>query len=125
MEVAIYNDLERRKKGKRAKMAALETGKKPVTEQEKAAVCRTDLRAGDEERTETQQLVKVRVERRCANPRLILCVYNDGGLERRVLVRVGRNSNFTPGMKLEALRPSKETEVWGYPGRLPRFKGRW
>jgi hypothetical protein len=69
--------------------------------------------------------VKVKILRICANPRLVLCGYLDGGLERRVLVRVGRNSNFTPGMKLEALRPSKETEVWGYAGRLPRFKGRW
>jgi hypothetical protein len=69
--------------------------------------------------------VKVKVLRVCANPRLVLCGYQDGGLERRVLVRVGRNSNFTPGMKLEALRSSKETEVWGYTGRLPRFKGRW
>src|SRR5215470_11297264 len=39
--------------------------------------------------------VKVQILRICANPRLVLCAYQDDGLERRVLVRVGRNRNFT------------------------------
>src|SRR5215470_8845177 len=38
--------------------------------------------------------VQVKVLRPCANPRLVLCAYSDGDLERRVLVRVGRNKNF-------------------------------
>ena len=69
--------------------------------------------------------VKVKILRICANPRLLLCGYQDEGLERRVLVRVGRNRNFVCGMELKALRPKRESEVWGYAGRLPRLRGRW
>ena len=69
--------------------------------------------------------VKVKILRICANPRLVLCAYSDGGFERRVLVRVGRNRNFVCGMELKALQPSNESEPWGYAGRLPRFRGRW
>ena len=69
--------------------------------------------------------VKVKILRICANPRLVLCAYQDGGLERRVLVRVGKNRNFVRGMELKAIRPPRESEVWGYAGRLPRLRGRW
>ena len=69
--------------------------------------------------------VKVKILRICANPRLVLCGYQDEGFERRVLVRVGRNRNFVCGMELKALRPKRESEVWGYAGRLPRLRGRW
>jgi hypothetical protein len=69
--------------------------------------------------------VKVKILRICANPRLVLCAYQDDGLERRVLVRVGRNRNFVRGMELKALQPSNESEPWGYAGSLPRFRGRW
>jgi hypothetical protein len=69
--------------------------------------------------------VKVKILRICANPRLVLCGYQDEGFERRVLVRVGRNGNFVRGMELKALRPERETEPWLYQGRLPRFRGRW
>ena len=69
--------------------------------------------------------VKVKILRICANPRLVLCAYSDGDLERRVLVRVGRNKNFVQGMELKAIRPARETEPWGYAGRLPRLRGRW
>ena len=72
-----------------------------------------------------REAVKVKVLRLCANPRLVLCGYQDEGLERRVLVRVGRNRNFMCGMELKALRPKRESEVWGYAGRLPRLRGRW
>jgi hypothetical protein len=58
--------------------------------------------------------VKVKILRICANPRLVLCAYEDDGLERRVLVRVGRNRNLTPRMELKAIRPAKETELWLY-----------
>jgi hypothetical protein len=75
--------------------------------------------------TNEHEEVQVKVLRVCANPRLVLCGYQHDGLERRVLVRVGKNGNFVPGMTLEATRPSRETELWGYAGRLPRFKGRW
>jgi hypothetical protein len=69
--------------------------------------------------------VKVKILRICANPRLVLCAYQDGGLERRVLVRVGRNRNFVRGMELKALRQAKETEPWVFEGKLPRLRGRW
>jgi len=69
--------------------------------------------------------VKVKILRICANPRLVLCAYSDGDLERRVLVRVGRNKNFVQGMELKALRSAGESEPWLYQGRLPRLRGRW
>ena len=75
--------------------------------------------------TNEHEEVKVKVLRLCANPRLVLCGYQDEGLERRVLVRVGRNANFMPGMELKAMRPARETEPWGYQGKLPRLRGRW
>ena len=75
--------------------------------------------------TNEHEEVKVKVLRVCANPRLALCAYQDEGLERRVLVRVGRNANFTPGMELKAIRPARESEPWGYQGKLPRLRGRW
>jgi hypothetical protein len=75
--------------------------------------------------TNEHEEVKVKVLRLCANPRLVLCGYQDNGLERRVLVRVGRNANFMPGMVLKAMRPARETEPWGYQGKLPRLRGRW
>ena len=75
--------------------------------------------------TNEHEEVKMKVLRLCANPRLVLCAYQDNGLECRVLVRVGRNANFMPGMELKAMRPARETEVWGYQGKLPRLRGRW
>jgi len=69
--------------------------------------------------------VKVKILRICANPRLVLCAYQDDGLERRVLVRVDKNRNFTCGMELKAIRPARESEPWGYQGKLPRLRGRW
>jgi hypothetical protein len=69
--------------------------------------------------------VKVKILRICANPRLVLCAYEDDGLERRVLVRVGRNENFVPRMELQAVRGATETEPWVFEGKLPRRKGRW
>jgi hypothetical protein len=78
-------------------------------------------REGPVERAE----VKVKILRICANPRLVLCAYQDSIGESRVLVKVGRNANFVVGMELKAIRPSKESELWGYAGALPRFKGRW
>jgi hypothetical protein len=78
-------------------------------------------REGPVERAE----VNVKILRICANPRLVLCGYQDEGFERRVLVRVGRNMNFMPGMELKAIRAPKETEPWVFQGRLPRLRGRW
>jgi hypothetical protein len=75
--------------------------------------------------SDEREAVKVKVLRIPPNPRLVLCAYQDGGLERRVLMRVGKNANFVRGMELKALRPARESELWGYAGALPRFKGRW
>ena len=69
--------------------------------------------------------VMLTVLRVCANPRVVLCAYSEGGTECRVLVRVGRNVNFIRGMEFEAQRGQKAGEPWGYEGRLPRFRGRW
>src|SRR6516225_2411919 len=77
-----------------------------------------------EEEPLEREAVKMKVLKVCPNPRLLWCVYQEnGGLERRVLVRVGRNGNFVPGMELKALRPTRETEPWGYRGK--RLRGRW
>ena len=70
-------------------------------------------------------MVRVKVYRIPANPRMVLCEYSEGGVERRVLVRVKQNVNFRRGMELEAQRGRKAGEPWGYEGRLPRFRGRW
>jgi hypothetical protein len=75
--------------------------------------------------TNEHEEVKMKVLRACANPRLVLCGYQNEGLERRVLVRVGRNANFVPGMELKAMRPERETEPWAFQGKLPRLRGRW
>jgi hypothetical protein len=128
MEVAIYNDFERRKKGKRSKGLGpadrvVESGEKPeaagrrVESEEKLASAQEGCAEPEE--------VLVSVLRVCANPRIVLCEYSDSGLDRRILVRVGRNVNFVTGMKLKAKRPSEDSEPWGYTGALPRFKGRW
>jgi hypothetical protein len=75
--------------------------------------------------TNEHEEVKVKVLRLCANPRLVLCAYQDNGLERRVLVRVGRNKNFVPGMELKAIRAARDSEPWVFQGKLPRLRGRW
>jgi hypothetical protein len=83
-------------------------------------------RQPDEEKEPIEgESVKLKVLRVCPNPRLIWCVYQDDGLERRVLVRVGRNKNFTPRMELQAVRGARASEPWLYQGRLPRLRGRW
>jgi hypothetical protein len=134
MEVTIYSDFERRKRGKRGKMP--EVGReKPLQENER--LCSEEVVGEQEAQLEgntspigenvvsVAERVLVKVLRVCANPRLVLCTYSEGGTERRVLVRVGRNANFRRGMELEAKRPQKESDVWGYAGALPRLRGRW
>ena len=130
-ETAIFDDFELRRKGKgkgqsqgkkfsevREELPA-EAESVPERNSEKCA-------EAEESRVALESAeIKVRVLRVCANPRLVECVYSEGALERRVLVRVNRNMNFRRGMELEARRPANETEVWGYAGALPRFAGRW
>ena len=123
MGTAIYNDFEPRKwKPKKKRQAgALEV------EHTKAVIQRHQetLAKQPEQELMNRDEVIVKVLRICANPRLVLCAYQDESNERRVLVRVGKNANFVVGMELKTIRPATETEVWGYGGRLPRFKGRW
>jgi hypothetical protein len=74
------------------------------------------------------QEVEVEVVRIPPNPRLVRVKYHDEGQEHQILVRVGRNANFKPRMKLKLERPSdwaSRTKPWEYKGRLPRLPGRW
>jgi hypothetical protein len=72
-------------------------------------------------------LVELEVLRIPANPRMILCRYWAGNEERRALIRVHRNKNFKPGMKLLVKRPAAgaEAEPWAYDGSMPRRPGHW
>jgi hypothetical protein len=119
MEVAIYSDIERKRKAKK-KRDAEQNAERPSQRVEEAPAVHP------EQEPAKRDEVTMKVTRIVPNPRLIQCVYRDESeVERKALVKVGRNQNFAVGMELKALRPSKESEVWGYPGRLPRFKGRW
>jgi hypothetical protein len=84
MEVAIYNDFAPRKwKPKKKRQAgALEV------EQTKEAIQRhqeTPAKHAEQELVQRDE-VMVKVLRICANPRLVLCAYQDESNERRVLV---------------------------------------
>jgi hypothetical protein len=76
---------------------------------------------------EPGQVVKVAVDiRRPANPRLIYCLLKaPDGVERRILVKVGRNANFRPRMELEVTVPLVEQQNEPYEGPMPRFRGIW
>jgi hypothetical protein len=120
METAIYHDDLKWKPGRKRVR-----GKASIEE----VPARAAAQGGSEQYPEQEEAgpgeVTVKVLRVCANPRLVLCAYSEGGLERRVLVRVKRNAFFRCGMELEARRAPSETEPWSYEGRLPRFAGRW
>jgi len=113
MEVVVYNDFAPRKwrPKKKPEPGALKTEQSSEGSTQKVE----EMPAGRPEKEQAGGAEEtVRVLRVCANPRLLLCIYQDGGLDRRVLVRVGKNANFSPGMELKALRPERETEPWGY-----------
>jgi hypothetical protein len=71
--------------------------------------------------------IEVEVVRLALNPRMVICAYRTGSEECRCMVRVHRNKNFKPGMKLLVKRPAAgaEGEPWAYDGLLPRRPGRW
>jgi hypothetical protein len=74
------------------------------------------------------QEVEVEVARIPPNPRLVWVKYHEESREHLILVRVGRNANFKPRMKLKLERPAdwaSRTKPWEYRGRLPRLPGRW
>jgi hypothetical protein len=123
MEVEVYRDFEPRKWKPKKKREAGALG----AEQSKEASQRVEDAPAvhPEQKPAKRDDVMVKILRICANPRLVLCAYQDDGLERRVLVRVGRNKNFTSGMQIEAVRPVRESEPWEYRGKMPRFRGRW
>ena len=110
---AIYHDKPQKKKKAFGKARIEE---EPAREKEQANAVQQAAGSGK---------LMVTVLRVCANPRVVLCAYSEGGTEYRVLVRVGRNVNFIRGMEFEAQRGQKAGEPWGYEGRLPRFRGRW
>jgi hypothetical protein len=125
MEVAIYSDIERKRKAKKKRGAkcSLETEQNP---ERPSQIGEEVLAVHPEQEPAKRDEVTMKVTRIVPNPRLIQCVYRDESeVERKALVKVGRNQKFVVGMELKALRPSKESEVWGYAGALPRFKGRW
>jgi len=72
-------------------------------------------------------LVELEVLRIPPNPRLVIYRYWIFGEERRCIVRVGRNTNFRPGMKLVVKLPTNgaEAEPWAYDGSMPRRPGHW
>jgi hypothetical protein len=125
----LPTDWEKRKmrKTERARNAAV---RREDPQNQKAEVPDTkaaDQTAGVAQASEDAEKVEVRILRRCPNPHLVMCTYVEEGMERRALIRVGRNANFTPGMKLVVKRPAKgaEAEPWPYDGLLPRRPGHW
>src|SRR5262245_60307869 len=73
--------------------------------------------------------VTVRVYHRLPpNPRMLICILRaPDRVERRILLKVGRNQKFRPGMELEVNVPEcgQESEPWEYTGPMPRFRGIW
>jgi hypothetical protein len=77
--------------------------------------------------TESGNEIELEIVRIPPNPRMVVCRYRAVSGERRCMVRVGRNANFKPGMKLVLKRPvaGAEAEPWGYDGAIPRRPGHW
>jgi hypothetical protein len=74
------------------------------------------------------QELEVEVVKIPPNPRLVWAKYHQDGREHEILVRVRRNTNFKPRMKLKLERPTdwaSRRTPWEYKGRLPRLPGRW
>jgi hypothetical protein len=71
--------------------------------------------------------IELEIVRIPPNPRMVVCQHWAEGEERRCVVRVGRNANFRPGMKLLVKRPAvgADIEPWKYDGSLPRRPGHW
>lgn len=62
------------------------------------------------------------VRRKVANRHVIECTDEAGKI---VLVRVRRNENFLPGMKVEAVPYGDLVNVYEFTGRYPRFRGKY
>jgi hypothetical protein len=76
---------------------------------------------------ETGNEMELEILRIPPNPRMVICTYHAVSGERRCMVRVGRNANLKPGMKLLVKRPAvgAEAEPWAYDGAIPRRFGHW
>jgi hypothetical protein len=123
METAIYNDLERRKGKARKKreVGILATEQSP---ERLSQPIEKPPAVYEEKEPIEREAVMVKVLRVCPNPRLLMCVHQDDGLERRVLVQVRKNKNFTARMELK-VRPVMGTGPWIFEGKPPRRRGRW
>jgi hypothetical protein len=71
--------------------------------------------------------IELKIVRIPPNPRMVICAYRAVSGERQCVVRVGRNANFRPGMKLlvKGSANGAEAEPWVYDGLLPRRPGHW
>ena len=125
----LPTDWEKRKmrKADRARPAAV--GRRDPQNQnvEVAEVKAAEQTAEVAQASEDTEKVEMKILRICPNPRLVMCTYFEEREERRALIRVHRNKNFRPGMKLLVKRPANGTEAepWAYDGLLPRRSGRW
>jgi hypothetical protein len=125
----LPTDWEKRKmrKTERARNAGV---RREDPQNQKAEVPDTkaaDQTAGVAQASEDAEKVEMKILRICPNPRLVECSYVEEGVQRRALIRVHRNKNFKPGMKLLVKRPANGTEAepWAYDGLLPRRRGHW
>ena len=125
----LPTEWEKRKmrKADRARLAAVGRRDQQNQNVEVAEVKAAEQTAEVAQASEDAEKVEVRILRRCPNPRLVVCTYVEEGMERRALIRVHRNKNFKPGMKLLVKRPANgaETEPWAYDGSMPRRPGHW
>jgi hypothetical protein len=126
------------REAKRAQRAAVAAAKAEAEErkridQELAAKATALAAEAERERksrgplAENGNEIELQIVRIPPNPRMVICLYWAVSGERQCMVRVGRNANFKPGMKLAVKRPAAgaEAEPWAYDGLLPRRPGRW
>ena len=127
MEVEIRTDLPAKIKGGRKRAKDSNPQEVGLSSDIATVKSREVQREEEISASANAPLVEVEVLRVPPNPRLVICRYRAGSEERRILVRVHRNKNFKPGMKLVVKRPANGTEAepWAYDGSLPRRTGRW
>lgn len=130
----VPTEWEKRKmrKADRARNAAVrredpQNQKAEVPDTKAAVVKAAEQTAEVAQASKDAEKVEVKILRLCPNPRLVMCTYFEEGVERRALIRVHRNKNFKPGMKLLVNRPANgmEAEPWAYDGAIPRRPGHW
>jgi hypothetical protein len=134
MEVAIYSDFEPRKPKSRKKREPaadlLESNNLAVEPEQNLEKASQRIEEAPAEhpgwgQAKCEEVKRVKVIRVPANPRLLICGYEENGCEHQVRVFVGRNGNFRPNMEISVRRGASQTEMWVYEGKMPRFGGRW